>query len=980
MSSQLNFKPSRTMGRRLALLLLLLAVTFGGLVFSWMSQESRHVRAAHFRERGNKGLLLDSLLEAHSAKAKTLARDYANWDETVEFLRSNDRQWADENINPVIKTFELAAVWILDTEGRIRYHTGRSGASYRLPPGREIASAIRKAPAHTLHFFVPSSEGPVEVWGASIVPSKDTARKGPFYGVLLMGVCWDRPMLSQLETMLGAKAILHDPVAARQADAVIPTNSEIHLLRDLHGWDGRPLATLAISAPGVAATTWSEIRAKGAAALIVAAAVVVGLFSWVLISWVSIPLSRLTRSLAEGDPALLGDLVTEDTEFGELARLTETFFFQRDSLLREIEERKRVEEDLRMTQFAMDHSADLVIWLAPDRRILYANEATSRVLGYTREELLSMRSVDINRPWDESRSQLLWERLRREKSLRIEAELYAKDGRQIPVEIYCNHVEFNGREFNCAFVRDISERKRAEEQRNWLASFPEHSPVPILELSRDGELTYQNPAAQEAFPGIEKQTPEHPLVKSVLRAHEEMHVRGTDTATLEATVDGRTFAVSITHLLELGRIRAYCLDITHLKTIEQELRESEERYRRIVETAEEGIWVVDASDITTFVNNKMAAILGLKPSDMIGHPVSEFMEEQASDTGVDKEEGPEGFRDQRDYCFRRKDGSEVWTLIATNPIFGKNGEYLGALAMVTDITARKNAEKELQDHTKRLEQAHRRLEKQAQLLQKQADDLVRARDAALEAAKAKSEFLAVMSHEIRTPLNGIIGMSGLLLDTELQPDQRDFAETVHSCAVRLLSIINDILDLSRLESGRAEMEELQLDVAAVVDDCFEVVSVQAAQKGLELRSLVPEDVPRPLWGDEGKLRQILLNLVGNAVKFTEEGFVEVTVSRQSTGGDEMLLRFEVRDTGPGIPPEGMNKLFQSFSQVNASTKRKYGGTGLGLAISRKLSEMMGGEIGVESEVGKGTTFWFTVKLRTAPSEERSAAEAVGEAA
>ncbi|MGQ9922592.1 MAG: PAS domain S-box protein [Armatimonadota bacterium] len=979
MSSQLDFKPSRTMGRRLALLLLLLAVTFGGLVFSWMSRESRHVRAAHFRERESKGLLLDSLLEAHGTKARTLARDYGNWDETVKFLRSNDRQWAEDNIDPVIKTFEVAAVWVLDMEGRIRYHTARSGGTYRLPPGREVASAIQKDPGSTLHFFIPSSDGPVEVWGASIVHSKDTARKGPFYGVLLMGVCWDRPMLSQLEKMLGAKAILEDPVAARQADAAISNSSEVHLLRDLHGWDGRPLTTLTVRSPGVAATTWSEIRAKGAAALIVAATVVVGLFSWVLISWVSIPLSRLTRSLAEGDPALLGDLVTEDTEFGELARLTETFFFQRDSLLREIQERKRVEEDLRLTQFTVDHSADMVIWVDPARRILYANEATSRTLGYTQEELLSLRSAEIITPWDDSRTALLWERLRREKSFRIEGLLRAKDGRQIPVEVYCNHVDFNGREFDCAFVRDISERKRAEEQRNWLASFPEQSPVPILELSRDGVLTYQNPAAQEAFPGIEKQTPEHPLVKAVLREHEDMHVRGADTATLEATVDGRTFAVSLTHLPEMGRIRAYCLDITSHKTIEQELRESEERYRRIVETAEEGIWVVDASDITTFVNNKMAAILGFKPSEMIGHPIGEFMDEQGAPPSEDQQSGREGFRAHYDYRFRRKDGSEVWTLIATNPIFGRNGEYLGALAMVTDITERKNAERELQEYTRRLGKAHQRLEKQAQLLQKQADDLVRARDAALEAAKAKSEFLAVMSHEIRTPMNGIIGMSGLLLETDLQPDQRDFAETVHSCAVRLLSLINDVLDLSRLESGRTEMEELELDVAAVVEDCFEVVSVQASQKGLELKSLVHDGVPRPLWGDEGKLRQILLNLVGNAVKFTEEGFVEVAVSPGSAGDEEMLLRFEVRDTGPGIPPEGIKKLFQSFSQVNASTKRKYGGTGLGLAISRKLAEMMGGEIGVESEVGEGSTFWFTVKLRTAPSKEQPA-ETVGEAA
>jgi signal transduction histidine kinase len=223
-------------------------------------------------------------------------------------------------------------------------------------------------------------------------------------------------------------------------------------------------------------------------------------------------------------------------------------------------------------------------------------------------------------------------------------------------------------------------------------------------------------------------------------------------------------------------------------------------------------------------------------------------------------------------------------------------------------------------------------------------------------------------------------MSGLLLDTDLQPDQRDFAETVHSCAVRLLGIINDVLDLSRLESGRAELEELELNVPDVVADCFEVVSVQASQKGLQLRSAVDGEVPQPLWGDEAKLRQILLNLVGNAVKFTEEGFVEVAASVEALREGEALLRFEVRDTGPGIPPEGLKKLFQSFSQVNASTKRRYGGTGLGLAISRRLAEMMGGRIGVESEEGKGSTFWFTVRLRTSPSRRNAGRDAAREAA
>jgi PAS domain S-box-containing protein len=961
--------------------LVLLAVTFGSLIWSWMAHESRQIERAHFRELENKSLLLDSFLLAHADGARRMALDYGQWDEMARFARTGDLRWAEENIRPALETFRVSSVWVLDWEGRLRYLAGQSGtAPPGLPAGRQIVAAVRKEPSRLLRFFVLSSGCPVEVYGASIVRSVDSKRAGPFYGVILTGFAWDGQLLAQLKRVLSADASLSDPVSARKADAAVPEDSEIRLLRDLPGWDGRPVATLTVRSDSLAASTWKQVRIKGAVGIVALAVAVIGLFSWVLIRWVSGPLSVLTTSLAEGDPSRLGKLTSEDTEFGGLARLTETFFLQRDSLLREIQERRRIEEDLRLTQFTVDHSADMVFWVDRERRILYANEAACRTLGYAREELLSLRTSSISEPWDESQAEALWDRLRREKSFRIESTLRTKDGRLIPTEIHCNHVVFNGQEFDCAFVRDISERKRAEEQLNWLASFPEQSPVPILELSTDGSVTYQNPAAAQAFPELTERQASHPLVQMILRTHEGLHARGEGYAAIEATVGDRTFAVSVTHLPELGRVRAYCLDITSHKVIEQELRESEERYRRIVETAEEGIWVVDASDVTTFVNSKMAAILGLTPPEMIGRPIWEFMQERQDDGTDKRQRNREGFRDHHDYCFRRRDGTEVWTMIATNPIFGKNGEYLGALAMVTDITSRKNTERELQEYTSRLEQAHQRLEKQAQLLQKQAEDLARARDEALEAAKAKSEFLAVMSHEIRTPLNGIIGMSGLLLDTDLQPDQRDFAETVHSCAVRLLGIINDVLDLSRLESGRAELEELELNVPDVVADCFEVVSVQASQKGLQLRSAVDGEVPQPLWGDEAKLRQILLNLVGNAVKFTEEGFVEVAASVEALREGEALLRFEVRDTGPGIPPEGLKKLFQSFSQVNASTKRRYGGTGLGLAISRRLAEMMGGRIGVESEEGKGSTFWFTVRLRTSPSRRNAGRDAAREAA
>ncbi|RME42790.1 MAG: PAS domain-containing sensor histidine kinase, partial [Caldilineae bacterium] len=391
-------------------------------------------------------------------------------------------------------------------------------------------------------------------------------------------------------------------------------------------------------------------------------------------------------------------------------------------------------------------------------------------------------------------------------------------------------------------------------------------------------------------------------------------------------------------------------DITDRKQAQEALQKLKDFNERILHSVAEGIALQSTSGHFLFVNAAMANLLQYTPDELQGqHWTLIVPSDQRPLVEAADERRARGITDRYELELLRKDGSRFPVLISGSPYF-EDGQLTGYLAVFTDITERKKAEQALARSNRELEQALRRAEELTAIAE--------------EASRAKSEFLANMSHEIRTPMNGIIGMTELALGTELTPEQRDYLSAVQTSAESLLGLLNDILDFSKIEAGRLELEEVDFDLRQTIEQLADIMAQRASQKGLELILHIHPDVPAGLRGDPLRLRQIFVNLVGNAIKFTDEGEIVVRVALDGEPqGDRVNLLCSVRDTGIGIPPDKLDRIFESFAQADSSTTRRYGGTGLGLTISRQLVGMMGGRMWVESEVGRGSTFYFTVSLK-----------------
>jgi PAS domain S-box-containing protein len=604
---------------------------------------------------------------------------------------------------------------------------------------------------------------------------------------------------------------------------------------------------------------------------------------------------------------------------------------------------------------------------------VYTSPRLESELGYTVEEWISDKELYAKVLHPEDRERILAEYRRArdtDEPFRAEYRMIARDG-----TVHWFHDEaavirdetgrpayFHGFLLDITEQRQLAEALRGSEeelrrQKQYIESLVEINPTAIVTVDRDGSVTSWNLAAEELFgysrdEAIGRQVDDLVVGREDLRSeavsYEQVLRAGRfHTVTQRARRDGTLADVELiaVPVIEEGEPTGYLVIYHDISQLQRQKR----YFESLLEVSPTAIVTVDPHHKVTTWNPAAERLFGYTREEAIGQDVDSLV----ANTEAVRHEAVQASRQtleagQVRLTTRRtrKDGSLVDVDLRAAPI-RVGDQMVGLYALYHDIS-----------------------------------ELQTAREQAEAATQAKSAFLAMMSHEIRTPMNAVIGMTGLLLDTDLTPEQRSYAEVIRSGGDALMAVIDDILDFSKIEAGRLELERRPFDLRNCVESALEVVAASASSKGLDLAYVLDQGLTGAIVGDATRLRQILINLLNNAVKFTDKGEVVLSVNGETLGsgdrevGGKYQLHFAVRDSGIGIPEDRLSRLFESFSQVDASTTRRYGGSGLGLAISKRLSELMGGTIWVESQVGEGSTFHFTIQADQAPglapADERGA--------
>jgi len=632
------------------------------------------------------------------------------------------------------------------------------------------------------------------------------------------------------------------------------------------------------------------------------------------------------------------------------------------AIVRDISARREAEQSRNLLAAIVNSSQEAIVGMTLDGVILSWNSGAEAIFGYRADEAIGTHASFLAPPDKQDEIAGIRKEIRAGRAVSLAGtERITKAGCRIQVSITVSPIRDGaGNIIGAAAVgRDVSESIRAEQtllasEERFRTAF-EHAPSGMLLAGPDGRFLMVNGTmcrmlgySEEELQAINWQERTHPDDLALSQeAGERLRRDRLPCVEIEKRYIRKSGDIIWARVriapVENGRGEIQCFvthveDITERRRAEEALRSSEEKYRRLVANLPDVAWTATVDGRTAYMSPNVEAVTGFSAGEMYAnseelglgrvHPddLGRVVEAYGA---LFSRHAPSNL----EYRYRHKDGRWIWLHDRAFRTFEQNGVTY-ADALFSDITARKQAE----------------------------EDLRLAKEAAEAANRAKSEFLANMSHEIRTPMNGILGMVELALDTALSSDQREYLGYVKSSADSLLAIINDILDFSRIEARKLSLERIEFDLRMNLDVTMKALGLHSNRSGLELVYRVDRDVPAAVLGDPVRLRQVLINLVGNALKFTIRGEVEVRVRQFSRTAGETTLEFSVRDTGIGIPAGKKETIFDPFVQADTSSTRRFGGTGLGLSIASQLVAMMGGRIWLESEAGKGTTFYFTASL------------------
>ena len=594
--------------------------------------------------------------------------------------------------------------------------------------------------------------------------------------------------------------------------------------------------------------------------------------------------------------------------------------------------------------YLINERGDLLRW----------NEAFRNQSGYSAEELTRMSVLDF---FTESEKSLILERMQQVFAVghsMVEASFVGNDQVETPFLFSGKKLVFAGKPCLVGLGIDITERKEIENRFRHLAAIVESSDDAIISRGLDGtietwnggaERIYEYSAAEVIGKSISILIPEEnrdesaALLEKVQRAQTVKRFEA-----IRKTKSGKHIYVDlITSPTKdvTGRIvgvSTIARDVTESRKVQETLSKTATRLKLATEAAGLAVWEYDPKMNTLAWDDRMCELYGIRREEFGGHYEDWIRgvhpEDVQSARATFEAAISEKVECHREFRIVQPSGQIRFMESHTAIQVDSNGVPWRVIGVNRDITERKTIESEL----------------------------LKSKENAEAANRAKSEFLANMSHEIRTPMNGIIGMTNLVLDTELNPEQLEYLNMVKGSADALLTLLNDILDFSKMEAGKQKLDHLNFNLRKSLGEVVKTLAVKAQQKGLEFMFDVESEVPTNVVGDPGRLRQVIVNLVGNSIKFTERGEIEVDVRTERQSAEGAMLRFSVRDTGIGIPPDKQDKIFGAFTQADSSTTRKYGGTGLGLTIAGQLVGLMGGKLWVESELGKGSTFCFTVQV------------------